>query len=121
MQITNLDDNNIRIFLNNPVTSKKVKDGLNNAMKLRRAMAKTQREIGELAAAAQGHHRRSGAAAGQPEGDAGDGGGVQALPSEVRRAGDADREVPGDIKKLQGVEHQQRKDFDDFLANFSAE
>ena len=26
-----------------------------------------------------------------------------------------------DIKKLQGLEHQQRKEFEDFLANFSAE
>ena len=26
-----------------------------------------------------------------------------------------------DIKKLQGVEHTQKKEFDDFLANFSAE
>ena len=25
-----------------------------------------------------------------------------------------------EIKKLQGTEHQQRKEFDDFLANFSA-
>ncbi len=47
IQLTNLDDNTIRIFLNNPVTSAKMKDGLNNAMKLRWAMAKTQQEIGE--------------------------------------------------------------------------
>ncbi len=46
--LTNLDDNNIRIFINNPITSAKVKDGLNDAMKLRWAMAKTQQEIGEL-------------------------------------------------------------------------
>ena len=26
-----------------------------------------------------------------------------------------------DIRKLQGLEHQQRKEFEDFLANFSAE
>ena len=26
-----------------------------------------------------------------------------------------------DIKKLQGTEHQQQKEFEDFLANFSAE
>jgi hypothetical protein len=26
-----------------------------------------------------------------------------------------------DIKKLQGVEHSQKKEFDDFLASFSAE
>ncbi len=26
-----------------------------------------------------------------------------------------------DVKKLQGVEHSQQKEFDDFLANFSAE
>ena len=26
-----------------------------------------------------------------------------------------------DVKKLQGVEHRQKKEFDDYLANFSAE
>ena len=26
-----------------------------------------------------------------------------------------------DIKKLQGIEHSQKKEFEDFLANFSAE
>ncbi len=29
--------------------------------------------------------------------------------------------VQADIKKLQDVEHQQQKDFEDFLNNFSAE
>ena len=46
--LTNLDDNNIRLFLNNPITSPKVKDGLQSAMKLRWTVATTQREIQEL-------------------------------------------------------------------------
>ena len=45
------------------------------------------------AARAEGHHGRSGASAGQLEGDAAYCGGVQALSRQVRRAGDADREA----------------------------
>ena len=76
----------MRFFINSTVSSPKVKDGLKQAMDLRWALDKTQREIAEQAAAAQGHHGRSGAAAGQPQGDAADGGGVQALPGQVRRS-----------------------------------
>jgi hypothetical protein len=45
--VSNLDDNTIRVFLNNPVTSEKVKKGLQGALELRWAVAKTQRDIGE--------------------------------------------------------------------------
>src|SRR5262249_1623316 len=46
------------------------------------------------AEAAEGHHRRPGALAGQPARDAADGRGVPPLPEEVRRPGGADRDVP---------------------------
>src|SRR5205085_2312630 len=48
VNITNLDDNSIRIFIANQVTSPKVKAGLDGAMKLRWAMSKTQQDIAEL-------------------------------------------------------------------------
>src|SRR5207237_119825 len=121
VQLTNLDDNNIRIFMNSPVTSAKVKDGLENAMKLRWAMSKTQQEIAE--------HQRQ----------------LDAITTDQARLSANLREMPAtaaaykrylekfdqqetqiekyqaDIKALQGTEHKQRKEFEDFLAGFSAE
>src|SRR5207253_3408516 len=46
-QVSHNDDNTIRIFMNSPVTSKKVREGLQSALELRWAVAKTQREMGE--------------------------------------------------------------------------
>jgi hypothetical protein len=46
-QILSSNDEQIRLFLDSPVASEKVKAGLKNSMELRYAMAKTQRDIGE--------------------------------------------------------------------------
>ncbi|HWG46248.1 MAG TPA: DUF4139 domain-containing protein, partial [Gemmataceae bacterium] len=48
VQLTNLDDNSIRHFISQTVTSDKVKAGLNKAMELRWTLEKTKREIAEL-------------------------------------------------------------------------
>ena len=48
MQLTNLNDDSIRGFIAQTVTSEKVKTGLNRALELRWALAKTQREIAGL-------------------------------------------------------------------------
>ncbi len=119
--ITNLDDNNIRHFISQAVASAKVKEGLNNAMRLRWAMSKTQQDIREM-------ERQ-----------------LQVLTNDQTRLRANLREVPAnsdiakryltklneqetviekyqaDVKKLQTTEHQQRKEFDQFLADFSAE
>ena len=121
IQLTNLDDNNIRIFLNNPITSPKVKDGLNNAMKLRWALSKTQRDIQELdrqlnvitndqvRLRANLKEMPATAAAYKRYLEKFD---LQETQIEKYQA---------DIKKLQGTEEAQRKEFEEFLANFSAE
>jgi hypothetical protein len=121
LQITNLDDNNIRIFINNPVTSQKVKDGLDSAMKLRWATAKTQREIQELErqlkvitddqARLRANLKEMPATA-------------AAYKRYLQKFDEQETQIEkyqADIKQLQGVEHQQRKEFEDFLANFTAE
>jgi hypothetical protein len=121
VQITNLDDNNIRIFLNNPVTSKKVKDGLDSAMKLRWAMAKTQQELRELErqlkvitddqARLRANLKEMPATA-------------AAYKRYLEKFDQQETQIEkyqADIKKLQGTEYSQRKEFEDFLANFSAE
>jgi hypothetical protein len=121
VQLTNLDDNNIRIFMNSPVTSQKVKDGLDNAMKLRWAMAKTQREIQEmerqLKVITDDQARLRANLKEMPATAA-------AYKRYLQKFDEQETQIEkyqADIKKLQGVEHQQRKEFEDFLANFSAE
>src|SRR5262249_21158910 len=47
VQLSNSDDNQMRWFLSQTVASEKVKAGVKQALELRWALAKTQREIGE--------------------------------------------------------------------------
>ena len=119
--ITNLNDDNIRHFIGQTIVSQKVKDGLQNAMKLRWELNKTQREIGELEK--------------QLKVIVDDQGRLRANLKEMPATADAykrylkkfnDQETQIEdfqarIKKLQTVEFNQKKEFDDFLANFSAE
>jgi hypothetical protein len=121
VQITNLDDNNIRIFMNSPVTSRKVKDGLDNAMKLRWAMAKTQQELRELErqlkVITDDQVRLRANLKEMPATAA-------AYKRYLEKFDQQETQIEkyqADIKKLQGTEHSQRKEFEDFLANFSAE
>ena len=119
--LTNLDDNNIRIFINSPVTSQKVKDGLDSAMKLRWAMAKTQRDIQELQqqlniitndqVRLRANLKETPATA-------------AAYKRYLTKFDEQETQIEkyqADIKKLQGTENAQRKEFEDFLANFTAE
>jgi hypothetical protein len=119
--LTNLDDNNIRHFINQTVTSDKVKTGLNEAMKLRWSMQKTQSEIAEL------QRQLDTIRNDQPR--------LRANLKELPQSSDAFKRIVAkfneqesqiekylaDIKKLQGVEHEQRKTFEDYLAAFNAE
>src|SRR6185369_14782675 len=113
VQLTNLDDNNIRIFINSPVTSEKVKAGLQQTQQLRWALAKTQQETREL-------ERQ-----------------LKTITDDQARLRLNIKEMPttaaaykrylekfdlqetqiekyqADIKKLQATEHSQRKEFED--------
>jgi hypothetical protein len=121
VQLSNVDDNNIRHFLSQPITSEKVKKGLQQAMDLRWAMAKTQREIAELTRQLETIRQD------QPRLRAN----LKELPQTseafqriVKKFNEQETQIEkylADIKKLQGVEHTQRKEFEDFLAGFSAE
>ena len=46
--LTNSPDEQVRLFLQSPVVSEKVKEGLKKAQELRWEWARTQREVGEL-------------------------------------------------------------------------
>ena len=110
----------MHFFLNSTISSQKVKDGLQQAMDLRFALGKTQRRPGGAGAAAfQRHYRRSGSASAQLEGDASDGGGLQSLDKFDAQETQIVEKYQADVKKLQDVEHQQQKEFEDFLNAFS--
>jgi septal ring factor EnvC (AmiA/AmiB activator) len=121
VQLSNSDDNQIRFFINQTVSSKAVKDGLTEALKLKGELDKTRREIveqerqlkvitddqarlrlnlKEMPATATAYKRY-----------------LEKFDLQETQIEDYQKQ----IKKLQGTEHQQRKEFEDFLANFSAE
>jgi hypothetical protein len=121
VQLTNSPDEQVRLFLQSPVVSAKVKAGLRKAQDLRWEWARAQREIGE--------RQR------QPQAVAEDQTRLRAnlreLPqsSPLRRRyleelGQQEGEVEkyrAEVKRLQGQEHARKKALDDFLAAFSTD
>ena len=121
VQLTNLDDANIRIFLNNPVTSPKVKAGLQKAQELRWAVARTQRDIAEmerqLKTITDDQVRLRANLKEMPATAA-------AYKRYLQKFDDQETQIEkyqADIKKAQKTEHDQQKEFEDFLANFSSD
>jgi hypothetical protein len=121
VQLSNSNDEQIRIFLNSPVTSQKVKDGLKQALDLRLALNKTQRDIGEqqrqLQTITDDQVRLRANLKEMPPTAA-------AYKRYLEKFDQQETEIEklqADIKKLQGTEFSQKKEFEDFLANFNAE
>ena len=121
IQLTNSNDDQMRFFINSTVSSQKVKDGLKQALDLRFALGKTQRDRQELER--------------QLKDVTDDQARLRANLKEMPPTAAAYKryldkfdaqetqieKYQADIKKLQDVEHQQQKEFEDFLGNFSAE
>jgi hypothetical protein len=119
--LSDLNDDQIRYFISQPVTSEKVKQGLKRAMELRWQVARTQREIAELERQLkvitddQARLRAN----------------LKEMPSTaaaykryLEKFDQQETQIEkyqSDIKKLQEQEHEQKKAFEDFLASFSAE
>jgi hypothetical protein len=121
VQLGNTDDNQLRFFINQTVSSQKVKDGLNQALKLKWEFEKTRRQIQEqerqLKVITDDQVRLRANLKEMPSTAA-------AYKRYLDKFDQQETQIEkyqADIKKLQGVEHNQRKEFDDFLANFSAE
>jgi hypothetical protein len=121
IQLTNLDDQNIRIIINNTVTSAKVKKALEEAMKLRGELSKTQREIQELErqlkTITDDQIRLRANLKEMPSTAA-------AYKRYLEKFDQQETQIESlqaDIKKLQGTEHNQRKEFDNFLNNLDVE
>ncbi len=121
LQVSNTDDNTIRIFMNSPITSEKVKKGLQRALELRYTVAKTQREIGEqqqqLKVITDDQTRLRANLKEMPP--------TAAAYKRYLEKFDAQEtqieQYQAEIKKLQGTEFNQKKELEDYLANFSAE
>jgi septal ring factor EnvC (AmiA/AmiB activator) len=119
--LTNSPDEQVRLFLQSPVVSDKVKEGLKKAQELRWEWAKTQREVAEqqrqLQAITEDQTRLRANLREVP----------QSSPLHKRyldKLGKQEDEVEkyrAEVKKLQAQEHAQKKALDDFLAAFTAE
>jgi hypothetical protein len=119
--LSNSNDDQSRFFISQPVTSKKVKAGLQSAMELRWELNKTQREIGELERQLQvitNDQARLRANLREMPATA------AAYKRYLQKFDEQETQIEkyqADIKKLQGTEFQQKKAFEDFLANFNAD
>ncbi|HVS36470.1 MAG TPA: DUF4139 domain-containing protein [Gemmataceae bacterium] len=121
VQLTNSNDDQMRFFLNSTISSAKVKDGLKQALDLRFTLAATQRAIAdkqrELKDITDDQVRLRANLKEMPP--------TAAAYKRYLDKFDAQEtqieKLQEDIKKMQGTESQQRKDFEDFLNNFSAE
>jgi hypothetical protein len=121
VQLSNLDDNNIRIFMNSPVTSPKVKAALEQAMKLRWAVAQTQRDIGEeqrqLKTITDDQTRLRANLREMPPTAA-------AYKRYLEKFDQQEVEIEklqAKIKQMQGTEHNQKKELEDFLASLNVD
>jgi hypothetical protein len=121
VQLTNLNDDQVRHFLSQPVASKKVREGLQQAMALRWEVAKTQREIQEqerqLRAITEDQVRLRANLKEMPATAAA----YRRYLEKFDKQETLIEKYQSDIKQLQGTEHQQKKALDDFLASFEAE
>ena len=121
IQLTNSNDDQMRFFLNSTISSPKVKDGLKQALDLRFALGKTQRAIAdkqrELKDITDDQVRLRANLKEMPP--------TAAAYKRYLDKFDAQEtqieKLQEDIKKMQGTEHQQHKEFEDFLNDFSAE
>ena len=118
---SNSNDEQIRIFISQPTASKQLQDGLKQALSLRWAVAKTTREIDEfqrqLNTITEDQKRLRANLKEMPST-------AKAYKRYLEKLDTQETQIEkyqADIKKLQTTQHNQQREFDDFLANFSAE
>jgi hypothetical protein len=121
VQLSNSDDQTMRVFLSESVTSAKVKAALQKAIELRTTWAKTQQDLGQVQAQLkditddQGRLRAN----------------MRELPQSSaiykkylekfeKQEGQIE-EMQATIKKLQDQEHKQRQEFDNYLGGLDVE
>jgi hypothetical protein len=121
IQLTNSNDDQMRIFINSTASSPKVKEGLKQGIALRWALNKTQRETADqqlqLKTITEDQVRLRANLKEMPTTAA-------AYKRYLDKFDQQETQIEkyqADIKKMQETEHQQQKEFEDFLNNFSAE
>ncbi len=121
IQLTNSNDDQMRFFINSTVASPKVKEGLKQGIALRWALSKTQRDVADqqlqLKTITDDQTRLRANLKEMPPTAA-------AYKRYLDKFDQQETQIEkyqADIKKMQDSEHQQQKDFEDFLNNFSAE
>ncbi len=121
VQLTNSNDDQIRFFMNATVVSPKVKEGLKQALELRAALNKTQREIAEqelqLKTITDDQARLRANLKEMPPTAAAYKRYLDKFDSQETQI----EKYQADIKTMQGTAHRQQKEFEDFLSNFSAD
>jgi hypothetical protein len=121
IQLTNLDDQNLRVFISSPVTTPKVQKALEDAMKLREALARSRRDIQEqerqLKAITDDQTRLRANLKEMPPTAAA----YKRYLDKFDQQESQIEALQADIKKLQATEHQQRKEFEAFLTNLDVE
>jgi hypothetical protein len=121
LSISSQSDEQIRLLVQEPAASDKLKEGLQRAQALRWELEKTRREVAEqqrqlnVIVTDQGRLRAN----------------LKEMPSTAKaykrylekfdEQETLIEKYQSDIKKLQTQEHTQQKSFDDFLANFSSD
>ncbi len=121
IQLTNSNDDQIRFFINSTVASPKVMEGLKQGIALRWALNKTQHDIADqqlqLKTITDDQTRLRANLKEMPPTAA-------AYKRYLDKFDQQETQIEkyqADIKKMQDSEHQQQKEFEDFLNNFSAE
>jgi hypothetical protein len=119
--ISNLDDNTMRVIFNSTVTSKKVIESLKKSQDMKFKMGETQRELAlarqQLADIERDQTRIRANLKDTPASAAAY---KKYLAKLDAQEGEIDK-LTAKIKELQEVENQQRKEFENYLANLSVE
>jgi hypothetical protein len=121
VQLTNCNDDQIRVFINNAASRPKVKAALQEALDLRGAVAQTTRAIQEqerqLKAITDDQARlRANLKEMPPTATA-----YQRYLEKFDQQETEIEQLQSAIKKLQGTEHSQRKEYEAFLATLTVE
>src|SRR5262249_33120926 len=121
VQFTNLNDEQIRVFIQSPVVSEKVKKGLQSALEMRWAVAKVQRDTQEkerqLKTITDDQTRLRANLREMPPTAA-------AYKRYLEKFDQQETQIEtyqAEIKALQTKEHELKKKLEDYLAGFSAE
>jgi hypothetical protein len=121
VNISNQNDNQIRVLLSQPVTSAKVKEALTQAMSLRWDVNKIQREIAEqqkqLKVITDDQQRLRANLREMPAT-------AEAYKRYLKKFDDQETQIEAyqaKIKELQAAEHEKQKAFEDFINNLNVE